>query len=350
MSKERLEYLSRLVVTVLGAAAIVFLFVRFLLVPILPFLIAWAVALMLRPLAIFVSRKTHLPRSVVSVILAVLAVSIGIGGIVAIAVYAVGEAWQFFSGLSADEGLFDFLSKISDPITALFGEGEAALELETKLGDAIRSALSSLVGKLVGILTSVATSIPKVLFFILITVISAIYFSLDLDNINARIRRLLPNKAVEAIVKFKNGVFSVGAKYLRSYFILMLITFCIILTGLLILRVRNALLIGAIVAFLDLLPLIGVGTVLVPWSVYQLLFGSVGMGVGLILLLAVNVIVRQILEPRIVGKSLGIHPVISLVLLYVSYSTLGIGGIFLVPVVSVVLNAILNKNYSSEIS
>ena len=350
MSKERLEFLSRLTATVLGAIALLFLFFRFLFVPLLPFAIAWGVALMLRPLAVFLSAKTRIPRSVVSVILAVLAVSIGIGGIVAITVYAVGEAWQFFSGLVEDEGFFEFLSKLADPFSAFFGDEKGAAELEAQLGDAIKSALSSLVGRLVDILSSVVSSIPRVLFFILITVIASIYFSLDIENINARVRRFLPERIVKATVKFKNGVFSVGMKYLRSYLILLIITFFIMLVGLLLLRVKNALLIAAIIAFLDILPLIGVGTVLVPWSIYQLLFGSVGIGIGLAVLLIVNIVIRQLCEPKIVGKSLGIHPVISLVFLYVGYSVLGIGGILLVPVVSVVFNAFLNKNNSAEIS
>ena len=142
---------------------------------------------------------------------------------------------------------------------------------------------------------------------------------------------------------------SIGLKYVRSYSILMLITFVIMLIGFLILRVENAFLIALVVSLLDVLPLIGVGTVLVPWSIFQLLFGTASRGIGLIVLFVLNEIVRQFTEPRIVGKNLGIHPVISLLLLYVGYSVLGFAGLLLTPLVSVLLNVLFNKNNSTKI-
>ena len=121
------------------------------------------------------------------------------------------------------------------------------------------------------------------------------------------------------------------------------------LSGFLILRIESAFLIALLVAMLDVLPLIGVGTVLVPWSVFQILFGSTPCGIGLIVLFLLNEIVRQFAEPRIVGRNLGLHPVVSLLLLYVGYSTLGFAGLLLTPLVSVILYVIFNKNNSSKI-
>ena len=93
-------------------------------------------------------------------------------------------------------------------------------------------------------------------------------------------------------------------------------------------------------ALLDALPLIGVGTLLVPWSIYQFIFGDVRVGVGLLVLFGVHEILRQITEPKIIGKSLGIHPVLSLILLYVGYSIFGFFGLLLIPIAAVVVNTI----------
>ena len=137
-------------------------------------------------------------------------------------------------------------------------------------------------------------------------------------------------------------------KYLRSYLIIMGITFVIMLAGLLMLRINNAVLLAVIIAILDLLPIIGVGTVLVPWSIVELLLGNTGMGIGLIVLLVIHELVRQFAEPKIIGKNLGVHPLVSLLLLYVGYSVLGFVGILFVPLIAVVLNIFFVKNDFTE--
>ena len=150
----------------------------------------------------------------------------------------------------------------------------------------------------------------------------------------------------------------VGKRYVRSYLIIMGITFSVILVGLLILGVNNVILLSVIIAILDLLPIIGVGTVLVPWSIFELLLGNTGVGIGLIILLVLHELVRQFAEPRIIGKSIGVHPVISLLLLYVGYYALGFVGILFVPLLAVALNIFFDKreedasekNHSSEVS
>ena len=129
----------------------------------------------------------------------------------------------------------------------------------------------------------------------------------------------------------------------------MLITFIIMLFGFLVLGVKYAVLFAFIVALLDALPLIGVGTVLVPWSIYQIIFGNVRLGIALIILFVIHQIIRQFTEPKIVGKNLGIHPVLSLILLYSGYVLFGILGLVLIPLLSVILNTLFDKNDAPEV-
>ena len=167
---------------------------------------------------------------------------------------------------------------------------------------------------------------------------------IDLDRINSAVKRILPEKAVRTLLGIKKSTFSVGVKYLRSYLIIMAITFAVMLSGLLILRVENAFLLSVIIAALDLLPIIGVGTVLVPWSVAELILGNTGMGVALILLLVFHELVRQFAEPKIIGKSIGVHPIVSLILLYAGYCVFGFLGILLVPIIAVALNIFFDRS------
>lgn len=350
MNRERFELYSHITVTSIGILLLVLVFFKFLFLPILPFIIAWAAAFALRPLCIFTSKKTKIPRKITSATVTIFIVVLGIGGIITVCYFALREAWELLVSLSSDERLYSFLERLLNPLGSIFGEGEVAGKIEESIGAAIKGALGELIGGIVSAVTDLATSVPRVLFFILVTVIASVYFAVDLDNVNLRVRKLLPSRVVSFFVKLKDRFFKVGVKYVRAYLIIMSITFAIMLTGFLIMRVENAFLLSLLISVLDVLPLIGVGTVLVPWSIFQLLFGKVYLGIGLALLLVVNETVRQIAEPKIIGKSLGIHPLVSLVLLYVGYSVFGFLGLLLVPVISVLLNVLIDKNDTAEVA
>ena len=349
MNNEKLQAYAHLTITALGVAVVAFIVVRYLFLPLLPFFIAWGVAFVVRPAALFISKKLKLPRRLVSALLAAVAILVGLSAVVALGVWGISAAWRFLSDFAEDERLFELLERIANPISAIFGDGEGAARLEEYLGDTLKGAISSVLSTLVDILTAVATRVPGVLFFILVTLIAAVYFAIDIERINAFVRRILPKRVGRALVRLKDSFLHVGVRYIRSYLILMSITFVIMLAGFLILRVKNALFLALVISLLDILPLIGVGTVIVPWSVFQLIFGSPVIGIGLIVLLIVHEITRQFAEPRIVGKSLGLHPIVSLVLLYVGYSLFGFFGLLITPVVGILAGLLINKNDATEI-
>ena len=128
-----------------------------------------------------------------------------------------------------------------------------------------------------------------------------------------------------------------------SYLTLMLITFALMLAGFLLIEVKHAFLLAAVVALLDVLPVLGVGTVLVPWSVFCFATGDAGLGIGLAVLFVVNTVLRQVIEPKIVGKSLDMHPVLTLFLLYAGYLLFGIAGVLLVPVAALIIGTLINR-------
>jgi predicted PurR-regulated permease PerM len=121
------------------------------------------------------------------------------------------------------------------------------------------------------------------------------------------------------------------------------------LFGFLIIGVKYSVLFAFIVALLDALPLIGVGTVLVPWSIYNIIFGEVRLGVGLAVLFIIHAVLREFIEPKIVGKNLGIHPIVSLLLLYAGYFIFGFLGLLLIPLISVIINILINKDDTPEV-
>ena len=349
MNKDKFKLYSYLTVTAVGALIFLYVFFKYVFVLALPFLIGWAVAFMVRPMAKKISSATNIPYRFISATLTVLIVVGGIAVIVSAIIYAISESWGFLSGLAEGDNLYEILEKITNPISGLLGDREGAAELEAHISEAVSSMISSLLSGIVGWITAFVTSVPRVLIFILVTVIASIYFSLDLENINSVFKRKLPSKASAWLVNFKNRFLSSLLKYLRAYIIIMLVTFIIMLFWFLVLGVKYAVLLAFVVALLDALPLIGVGTVLVPWSVYHLLFGEIRLCVGLVILFVVHEIIRQFIEPKIIGKNLGIHPILSLFLLYAGYFVFGLFGLLLIPVLSVIVNILVNKKDSSEV-
>ena len=349
MNKEKLAACAHLTITVFGVAIAAFILIRYLFLPILPFLIAWGVAFVIRPAAVFISSKCKISKKLVSAILAAVTILVGLSAVVGLGVWGISAAWRFLSDFAADDRLFELLDRIADPIGAIFGDGEGAARLEEYLGDTLKGAISTLLSTIVDVLTAVVTRVPGVMLFILVTLIAAIYFAIDIERINSFVRRILPDKLGRALVKLKNSFLRVGVRYIRSYLILMSITFVVMLVGFIIMRLENALLLAFVISLLDFLPLIGVGTVLVPWSIFQLAFGSPVMGVGLIVLLIVHEIIRQFAEPKIIGKSLGLNPIVSLILLYVGYSLFGFIGLFLTPLAGVLIGLLINEDDAPEI-
>ncbi len=218
------------------------------------------------------------------------------------------------------------------------------------LAELIPSILTSLASSLVRLLTSKAPSLTDGVLRAVMTGVSIFYFSLDLDRINGAVKSLFPEKYREKISSFKSKIFKILCKYAKSYLQIMGITFVIMLIGLLILRVRDALTVAFITALLDLLPLLGVGAVLIPWSIFSFLVGNTPLGAGLLILFAVYTLLREALEPKIFGKSLDLHPIISLVSIYTGYVFFGLLGMIIFPIAAVLLSGLLDKNKSSEIA
>lgn len=341
--RDNIVFYSHLFVAVIGALAVGYLFARYLLPLALPFIIAWIIAFAVRPLASAINKKIRLPERAVRPCLALLIIFSLIALVSFLAAKLVGQAWQLLSGLGDSSALTELVSGIFRRLEGFFGESEYASALEEHLRDALGSLISSLLSSVASGLTSLATSVPRVVIFIVVTVISSVYFSVDLEGINRAVRRILPERICRWCVSFKDNSLKIALRYLRSYLLIMLITFTVMLIGLLLLRVRYALLLALIIAMLDMLPVLGVGSFLIPWSLWNFLVGNTGLGIGILVLFAVAEIIRQLAEPKIIGKSLGIPPIITLILLYVSYTLFGVLGLLLMPIFAVVINTLFVK-------
>ena len=346
--KDNISRISLISVGILSSLILIFAFINYLLPVLLPFLIAGLIASLTVNPARSLSKRIHAPEKIIRLILSVL-LTILFFSTVAILFWRLSTTlWQILSNIGQGSRLYAIFIAMLDSDIPILGE-LLPPELAEKIGYAVGELVSNCLTLIAGWITSFATALPQLFFFIMVTLISLIYFALDYDRISSFIIALLPTKVTKKIVCVRNSVIAIMKKYLSSYLLIMLITYSVILVGLWLLSVEHAPMLALIIALLDILPVIGVGTVLVPWSILELAGGNRVVGIGLLILFVANTVIRQLTEPKIVGKSLDLHPLVTLMMIYIGYALFGFAGIFILPTIVVILMSALKQNNSTEV-
>ena len=347
--KEKITTYSLLTVGTLAAGVLLFLLVKYILPVISPFLIAWVMALATRTPAKALSKRIRVPERVIRIMMSLFLTLFVFGAIALIIWQATAALWDFLNSAGEGSALYGFLELLSSQRLPFLGESIPS-ELAERISEALSAMLTALLTRLGEGITSVVGALPGVMLYLLVTVISLVYFAFDLERINGFVKSLLPKKAGDALTRLRLGIFEVGRRFVRSYFVLFLITYGILLLGFFALRVSRPMLLALFVAILDVLPVIGVGTVLIPWGVIETALGNHLLGIGLMVLFVINAAVRQFAEPKIVGKSLNMHPVLTLLLIYVGYALFGIMGLLALPIIAVIVGVILKKDHTAEVA
>lgn len=343
MKKDKLEYFVLILVAACLGGVLLLVGVRYILPVLLPFLIAWAVAFAVRRPSGKISAKLHISERIVRPVLAILSAFSLLFVLGMMVKRLINLLWTTLSEIGeGNNPIYDFLYALEDGRFTLFGR-HMPKELADKMSDALGELISSALSRLADAITGFAGAVPKGMFFIVVTFIAIIYFAIDLEKINTRVRHLVPKSVAQKLSAVKERAFHLGVRCLKSYAIIFTITFSLTFAGFLILGVDGAFTIAFIVAFLDLLPVIGVGTVLVPWSIFGFATGNHFIGIGMLVLFLVNTVVRELLEPKILGKNLGIHPILSLLLIYAGYAFFGFFGLLLAPIAAGVIGALTKR-------
>ena len=332
---------GRIAAVGLSAAAVVaalWLAVTYLLPVVLPFLLAWGAALLLRPLNFYLHRKTHLPLRLVSLFSVLLLLLFLLFAVFGLLFRLLAEARGVLTSLIEDPAILDRLvERIAHLLPGRAAGGTALARFSDYVEALLLRSVETLAGKIPLAVGNALLTLPEVVLFLLVTVIAAFYFSMDLNNVHDTVRHLLPERLAARLSDARRSAFRMGGAYLRAYLTLTGIIFLLMLVGLSFLGVRYPLLLAALLAALDILPVIGVGTVLIPWGIVSLLLGDVSLGIGLLVLFGITELVRQVVEPRLVGHMLGVHPLLSLFSLYLGARLFGILGLLLGPLFAILL-------------
>ena len=337
-----------LAVYLLLAAAAGYFVLRYLLGALLPFLLAWASAALLRPVTLGIRKKTRMTEraagfAALFLFLTLLSLAVGL------LLFAVlGQAGDLLSALleNADnlgKELISALESLLDAIPTPDNTDPAGWRqtLRDSLKQALTSLLSSLTAALPSVIASTARSLPSIFLFFTVYLISTFSLCTSYDKTMARLRSFLPDAIKSPLQKLKNQLKRFGFSYLRAALLLMLFTFVLLFLGFRLLGIPYALLLASLIAFIDLLPILGTGTVLIPWSIFCFLSHRFSSGIGLLLLFFVITVGKQILEPKIVGKSIGLSPLLTLTATYAGWHHFGYVGLILFPIASAVLLRLL---------
>lgn len=208
--------------------------------------------------------------------------------------------------------------------------------------ESLRELISGVSEHFLSFLADSTAQIPFLFLSVIFTVLASFFISMDYEKIKTFVKKILPHKVSDVISDTKLQLGRTLLNYAKAYGIIMLITFVELLIGLAILGVDNILGISAIIAVFDILPVLGTGGILIPWSLFQLITGNYFMGIGLLVLYLITVIVRNFIEPKIIGMHLGLHPLVTLIAIYVGYQILGVLGMIILPVCITILLALNN--------
>ena len=342
--KRYLRMILNIVIPFLGLCLVIFLGPR-LLRFFMPFVVGWILALLANPLVRFLERRVKLVRRHGSMLIIIAALAIVI-------------SLFYGAGLLVYREMGSFLADAPEIYQSVIAEIGDALQNGRKLAEyfpqnlqppllAFSDNLDGLFGKLVSraaeptvqIAGHVAKSIPNLLVNMVIIILSSYLFLADRESIMRWLKEHLPAFVFRYIEYMKRDAKGVIGGYFLAQFRIMCVVALILAAGFLVLGVRYGVLLAFLTAILDFLPIFGTGTVLFPWAVVKLFAGEYAYATGLILLYILTQVVRQIIQPKIVGESMGLPPLMTLFLLYLGFKLRGLTGMILaVPVGLVFIN------------
>lgn len=327
----------------LAIAGMIFLLVIFLVPRLLvffaPFVAGWIVALIASPLVHFFEAKLKIKRKAGSAV-----VIVSVIGLVVLVLYLTGikltkEVVGLVNALpDIWENAEEDFAEISRNFSVIYDRLPADVQQRLAgLGDDVAVYLGDLMGNAslptIAAVGNFAKQLPSILIGLIMAFLSSYLFVAERNNITAWFTRVMPASIRERYQIVKRSLVKAVGGYLKAQLRIELWMYLLLVIGLTVLRVDYTLLIALGIAFLDFIPFFGTGTVLVPWALIKFLSSDYSMAVGLLIIWGVGQLARQLIQPKIVGESIGVAPIPTLFLLYVGYRLAGVVGMIVaVPI------------------
>ena len=313
---------------------------KYLLVWMMPFFIGFLCSLVLQKPVRWLANKTKIPNGVWSAVLVTVILSL-VFFLIGFAGYRIYDELVSFIG-DANIKLPEITQSFKD-ISNRFSRWSSSLPqsvsgtLESLPGDIMKKVITFLSDGVSGIAKTVITNGSGLLLTIIITIVACCFMTARYRENMDFVLRQFSEKNRQVIIKAKGLFMENIVKMLRGYIIILLITCAELFIGFMILRLEYAFVLAMLIAIMDILPVVGTGTALIPWGVYQLIIGNVWMGVGLLVLYAAITVIRQIIEPKIIGKQVGLTPIVTLMAMYLGLQLFGVIGMVCLPILLIII-------------
>ncbi len=301
----------------------------------LPFVIGWMIAMIANPPVRFLERRLKIVRRHGSmlIVMSVLAMVIGLG------YFLISRLLWQAADLARD--LPELYQTVSAELQGIFARYDRLFAVLPENVQHTWKEISGNVGEYLGVLVqkiasptvvaagSVAMGIPNALVNMVITILSAYFFIADRDKIVDFWKKHLPESGGKYYRFLREDVRQLIGGYFLAQFKIMFVVALVLLLGFGVLGIRYGFLLGLLIAVLDFLPLFGTGTVLIPWAVLRLVSGDYVVAAGLALLYVLTQVIRQMIQPKIMGDTMGLPPLWTLLFLYLGFKLHGVSGMIL---------------------
>lgn len=329
--------------------------VKYVLPLVYPFVIAWIISLLLHPVVSFLEKHVRIPRKLSISLLVITAVALISTAAYFLVTQLLGELQILAENILAQvtelrenpdlvdqriekiDSFVPFIS-VADPLKNFWDN------LDEKIINLLASSAKNITDDILPLLMTVVSGFADLLLNFIIIVVACFYMTIDYKKISSFISEQFSDNARKIFTIIKEEFFETTGKYLKAYSIILFITFTELLVAFLIIDIKYAFLLALIISLVDILPVVGTGTVLIPWSLF-LIFVSKDYYTGIAILVTYLIItvIREIIEPRIVGSYIGLYPLVTLVAMYVGLRLYGIIGLFLLPITIIII-----KNLSDD--
>ena len=309
----------------------------------MPFLIGFIISLIIEPLIRKLAHRTGFERKTSAIIVLVLIFTILIGLIV----------WGIITLVTESSTLLDSINIYIEKISGFLDKLKIReLDLPQKVVEIIENCTSKLLNSITTFSTNFLTNtlqkvtlIPIAFIYITITILSTYFICADKFFILDQLEHHVPRLWVKRFGKHLREITSVLGNYLKAEVILIAISFFIVLIGLTIgkftgLNIEYPLLCALGIAFVDALPIVGSGAVMIPWAIFASVDGEISLALLLVGLYVFTIIIRQVVEPKLISNKIGIHPIFTLIAMYTGFKIMGIIGLFLGPIILIILKNI----------
>jgi sporulation integral membrane protein YtvI len=326
--------------------AVVIALAYYLFTPLLPLLIALILAILIDPVVEFGQRHLRLSRP-----LSVTLTFLGIFSISGLLLY-IGATKLILEFYTLIQGLFKSLPDIQNSLTELALQAQlfyAALPIEASEGlsqgvSSLVKGISNMLSSLAGGLVSMAAALPNLLIVALIILISYFLFSLELPKLKYYLYQFFTPQAQKKLDVILQDLSQALIGFIRAQILISFLMYIIVAAGLLILGAPYALALALVIIVVDILPILGTGAVMVPWAIWGWSQGRPSLAIGLLILYAITIIFRRIAEPKILGQSLGISTLATLISMFAGFQVMGVMGLFFGPFIVIIIKSLRKAN------